>query len=359
MTDIVRPTSILTRRSILRASAGAGTILAANQAGIANAAREQLVVTMYGGAMETGWRRNVIAPFEQQFNSDVTVATGLSMDNLAKMRAQRGRPEIDVVAMDTVAAEPAANEGLYEQLDPARIPVMNDLYDWAIQKDRYYLSWLSVYYGLAYNTDKIKAPPTSWEDLWNPAYKGHVIFPDISNAGATYVMHILNTIGGGDTNANQVDIGFAKIRSLKPQLLTFWTNHDQVGQLLTQGEAWITPWPSDRLVTLKSQGAPVGIVIPKEGVPFGTSEMGIAKGTGNKDLAEKYLNFALSPEAQRRNAETIFIGPTNKKTQVPESLAKDLGMNPGPEVKRIPYPDWSKIAEYRSGWIDRWNREIR
>src|SRR3954452_21064673 len=97
------------------------------------------------------------------------------------------------------------------------------------------------------------------------------------NPETLHVMHILNTIGGGNTNGNDVEVGFRRIASLKPQLLTFWTNHDQVAQLLAQGDAWITPWPSDRLITLKSHGAPVNIVIPKEGVPFGTSEIGISK----------------------------------------------------------------------------------
>ncbi|MBV9785160.1 MAG: polyamine ABC transporter substrate-binding protein [Acidisphaera sp.] len=353
---IQRSGSLVTRRMILRAGASGAALSFMRPCPVR--ASEEIVVTMYGGPMETGWRRNVVDPFQKESGIDVTLATGLSLENLAKMRAQRQNPELDVVAMDTVVAVPAARERLYEQLDPKRIPVMNDLYDWAIEPNRYYLSWLSVYYGLAYNTQRIPRP-TSWEDMWNPAYKGHVIFPDISNVGATYVMHILNTIGGGDTNANQVDVGFRRIASLKPQLLTFWTNHDQVGQLLSQGDAWITPWPSDRLLTLKSLGAPVDIVIPKEGVPFGTSEMGITKGTKHQEAAERYLNFALSPEAQARNAETIFVGPTNKKTQVPAELAHDLGMNPGPEVKRIAYPDWSTIAPFRAGWIDRWNREIK
>jgi putative spermidine/putrescine transport system substrate-binding protein len=347
------------RRQFLRLVPGAGAMALGSGLSRRAAAAEELVVTMYGGPMEQGWRRNVINPFEQQFGASVTVATGLSLDNLAKMRAQRADPQMDVVAMDTVAAQPAAKEGLYERLDPARVPVFNDLFNWAVQKDRYYVSWLAVYYGLAYNTEKIKTPPTSWWDMWKPEYKGHVIFPDMSNAGATYVLHIFNTILGGDTNANDMDRAFEKVKSLKPQLLTFWTNHDQVGQLLSQGEAWITPWPSDRLITLKSLGAPVGIVMPKEGVPFGTSEMGITKGTKHLELAEKYLNFALGPEQQKRNAETIFIGPTNRKVQVAPDLAKDLGMNPGPDVKRIEYPDWDKVAQHRASWVERWNREIR
>jgi putative spermidine/putrescine transport system substrate-binding protein len=346
---------IVTRRQTLL-SASAAVLAGALPFRFARAA-EELVVTMYGGEMERGWRRNVVDPFEDQFDAAVTIATGTSLDNLAKMRAQRDDPQIDVVCMDPIGAIPAANEGLYEELDPSRIPVIADLYDWAVNK--YHLSWLSVYYGLCYNTEKIKEPPTSWEDLWNPAYKEHVIFPDISNGGSTLMMHVFNTIAGGDTNNNDVEAGWQKVKSLKPQILTFWTSHDQVAQLLSQGDAWIAPWPTDRLLTLKAQGAPVGIVIPKEGVPFSQSEIGIAKGTKHKELAEQYINFALAPEQQKKNSETIWIGPTNKKVELDPELAKDLGVNPPPGTVRIPVPDYGKIAAYREEWIEWWNREIR
>jgi putative spermidine/putrescine transport system substrate-binding protein len=345
---------VVTRRRVL---SGAGAAALAGTLPFRSAhAAEALVATMYGGEMERGWRRNVVDPFEKRFNAAVTIATGTSLDNLAKMRAQKNDPQIDVVCMDPIAAIPAANEGLYEELDRSRIPVIDDLYDWAVSK--YHLSWLSVYYGLCYNTKKIKEP-TSWNDLWNPAYKGHVIFPDISNGGSTLMMHVFNTIAGGDTNRNEVKAGWERVKSLKPQILTFWTSHDQVAQLLSQGDAWIAPWPTDRLLTLKAQGAPVGIVIPKEGVPFSQSEIGIAKGSKHRELAEKYINFALSPEQQKKNSETIWIGPTNKKVQLAPELAKDLGVNPPPGTVRIPVPDWGRIAAYREEWINWWNREIR
>lgn len=342
----------LTRRLLLGT---AGPALLA--AGTAAASEDELIVSMYGGPVEQLWRRYVVDPFSREVNKPVIIATGLPFDNLAKMRASRGNPQIDVVAMDPMAAVPAAMEGLWDPLDPTKVTVLNDLYDWAIEKDRNYVSWLRVYYGLAYNTDKIKAPPTSWDDLLNPAYKGHVIFPDISGTGATTMLDIFAQITGGDISTNNADTAFKKIIALRPQLLTFWTSHDQVGQLLSQGEAWITPWPSSRALTLRSQGAPVDIAMPREGVPFQTSEIGIAKGTRQKDLAEKYLNYALGAGAQKHIAETAFLGPTNKKVQLPPELA--ARMYPAPGGKILTNADWTAAAKYRSEWIDRWNREVR
>lgn len=350
----------LTRRAVLRGLAGgSAAVLAAARGRPAAAADDELVVTMFGGAMEQGWRRTVIEPFEKQFKVRVTVASGTTLVTLAKMRAEKGNPQMDVVVMDSPGAVPAAAEGLWEKLDPARIPVMKELPDWAIDKDRNYVSWLTAYYGLAYNTQKVKEPPASWEDLFKPEYKGRVIFPDMSNVGATYLLHVFAILTGGDINSNNVESAFRKVKALRPSVLTLWTSHDQVAQLLTQGEAWIGPWPSDRAITIKAQGAPIGISAPREGVPFNTSQMGIVKGTKRRELAEKYINFALGAEAQQRASEAIFIGPTNPNAKVPSGLARDLGIDPAAPLKKLPPPDFSRIAAYRDGWVERWNREIR
>lgn len=55
--------SLMTRRGMLRRVAGAGSLVAAPS--IVDAGPQELVVTMYGGAVEAGWRRNVVEPFER------------------------------------------------------------------------------------------------------------------------------------------------------------------------------------------------------------------------------------------------------------------------------------------------------
>lgn len=339
--------------------APAGTVPAGTAAPSAKSSggSEELVVTSYGGTFEENWRKNIIAPFEQQTGATVTVVTGLSLQILAKMRAEKGSPQMDVVTMDTLGAVPAVQEGLYERLDPARIPSLGEMSDWALEKGGNYVSFLTAYEGLAYNTDKVKEPPASWEDLWKPEYKGHVLFPDISTVHAIYALQTLAKMTGGDLNTDTVDSAFQKLASLKPSIVTFWTSHDQAAQLLNQGEAWLTPWSSDRALTQKASKAPIAMTIPKEGATFFTSEMGISKGTKHKELAEKYVSFSLSAESQQRMADTNFSGPTNKNVQLPPDQAKDLGLAPEQQAGRISV-DWDKIAALRDGWTERWNREI-
>ncbi len=64
-----------------------------------------------------------------------------------------------------------------------------------------------------------------------------------SISGAYFVAIMGKVFGNG---LFDVDAALAKMKALRPSVLTFWTSHDQLAQLLVQGEAWLSPWASDR-----------------------------------------------------------------------------------------------------------------
>ncbi len=316
---------------------------------------EELVVTLYGGTLEKGWRVNVIQPFEKQYNARVRVVTGLSGENLAKLRAQKDNPQIDVFMLNTDLALVGAREGLLETLDPAAIPNMRNVYDFALDRTRQHVAIYSLTMLLAYNTESVKEKPTSWSDMWKPEYKGKILLPNISQITGTLFLAVLgHTYGKG---WNDTEAAFAKLKSLRPSILTFPTSHDQTAQLLTQGEAWMQPWYNDRIGTQIKSGAPIGAVLPKEGSIFASGAMAIAKGTKHKALAEKYVNMVLSEQAQSANASAIYLAPTNKNVRVPAEVAPFVPH--GEMMKRLFLVDWDEFNKLRDTWIDRWNREIK
>ena len=323
---------------------------------LACAQSNEVIVTLPGGTLEKVLRRSWVEPFEKKYNAKVIVVTGLTMENLAKLRAQKGSPQIDVVGFDPPGAIPAANEGLLEKLDPERIPNLKDQYPLEIQKHGLFATqWLSNHV-LAYNTNFIKEPPKSWEDLWKPEYKGKVILPDISTVQGIYFVCIISKMQTGGDLYNTEAV-FAKLKTLRPNVLTFWTGHDQVAQLLNSGEAWLAPWAADRTLSQMAAKAPIALTVPKEGTIFYTSQIGIAKGTKNKALAEKFLDVAISAEAQLLNAQEAFIGPSNSKVKLEGFLAENLPY--GETLKKMVPPDWNKMDQVRNDWTERWNREIR
>lgn len=173
---------------------------------------EELLVTVFGGTLEKAWRANVIEPFEKEYNARVRVVSGLSVENLAKLRAQKDNPEIDVFMFDAPIALIGAREGLLETLDPERIPNLRNLYDFARGKTG---THVGVYGGsifLAYNTQHVNEEPTSWADLWKPEYKGKILVPNISQITGAYMISIFgHAFGKGPYDA---DTAFAKLKSL-------------------------------------------------------------------------------------------------------------------------------------------------
>jgi putative spermidine/putrescine transport system substrate-binding protein len=340
---------------------GAGALLAALVVvgvgiGLAVGQSNELTVILPGGTLARAYRKNVVEPLEKKHNARVNVVTGLTMENLAKLRAQKGNPQIDVVIFDPPGAIPAAKEGLLEPLDPEKIPNMKNLYPWGIQKDRFYVTWLTANQVLAYNTKFVKEPPKSWADLWKPEYKGKVVLPDISTSHGVYFLSIVSKMQTGSDLYN-TDAAFEKVKSLRGNVLTFYTSHDQVAQLLNSGEAWLVPWTSDRALTQVAAKAPIAAVVPREGAIYWTSEMGIPRGARGKALAEKYIDLAMSPEVQAMNAQEVFIGPSNRTVKLEGDLANNLPY--GERLKQLIAPDWDKLDQLRDTWTDRWNREVR
>ena len=318
------------------------------------AAQEALTVTLSGGASEKFYRSVLLPAFQKQTGATVNVVTGLTMQNLAKLRASQGNPQIDVVGMDAPGMLPAANEGLLQKLDASGVPNMQHLYPWALPASHDYLAYDSGYQMLAYNTKFVKSAPTSWTDLWKPEYKGKVIIPDITTSHGIFFIAIMSKVSTGNTLYN-TDAAFKELTSLRPNVLTYWTGHDQVVQLLNSGQAWLAPWTADRAITQIKNGAPMDLVVPKEGALFTPSYYAIAKGTKHLRLAQSYLNMLVSPQIQYAAANTIFVGPSNMNVKLTGFAAKYLNFANRTDLI---VPEFAKLTQIQPEWTSRWNQAM-
>lgn len=317
---------------------------------------ETLTVTVYGGSFEQGWRKAVIEPFEKANPGiKIQIATGLTFENVALMRAQKNDVKVDVLLMDEVASSAAAAEHLFEPLTETAVPNMKDLYPRFRTPGDPYTKFMYVVEVLAYNTDHVKPAPTSYKDVWRPELKGHVGIGDITNTVGIIFFLTANAINGGtDQNA---DPAFKAITALKPSIVTYTSQHAQISQLLTSEDIWIEPWVSDRAQGLMDTGAPVKWVIPAEGGVLIDSTIGIAKGTTHLAAAQKYVNFVLSKEAQIANARYTNLNPVNQTAELPADLKARLPAGQD-ALSHVIAPDWQDVHKYRAAWTDRWSREI-
>lgn len=314
----------------------------------------ELTVVVYGGSFEQGWKKSVIDPFEKA-NPDIKIkiATGLTQQAIALMRTQKSDVKVDVLLMDEVGAAQAHAEGLYEPLTTTRVPNILKLYPQFRVPGDPYTKFMYVAQALVWHKDRVKERPDSWRALWQPQYKGGVVLPDISTSHGSMFLLIASDMEGG--SATRVEPGFDLIKSLKPSVLTYYTQHAQMAQLFSQGDAAITSWTSDRAQAAIDGGAPLGWVVPKEGGYIIDSTIGIAKGTKKLDAALRYVNFVLSDAAQAANANHTYLAPVNRDVKLPADIAARL---PVLDLPRLKTADWAYITKVRPEWTQRWMREI-
>lgn len=347
----MRPPSWIDRRKLL----AGGTALAA--AGLAKPAivRAQTREIVIGGAAShKPWVEAHVMPlFEKKYNCKLTFEGTRSLVNLEKMQKNKDKPYLSVVQMDDPVMILAVKEGLLEPVTPAKVPNMAKLKPGTIHMNGLWTNYLQPWQGIAYNTNVVKEPPASWDDVFDPKYKGRIILPSLQNTEGIPNLFMAAHLQSGKPMAEaskDIDAAFKKLASLKPNLLTVYSQMPQAFSLLEQGEAhMIVGALSSFALQRRQDGAPIGMAAPKEGIFPVPSGIAVVKGGPAGELAYAYVNELLGAEIQSKIVGPTFALPTNV------DVAPPPGMPTNAVIHGI---DWAFVAENRAQWVQRWDREM-
>jgi putative spermidine/putrescine transport system substrate-binding protein len=320
--------------------------------GPAAAQDKVLNVLSYGGPWNEVQEKNILERFKKETGFTVTLGSQ-PVNSVAPIMAAKDNPIYDLVWMPAEDYAALSAAGMLLPLDYANIPSAKDLYEGSALPQGVITSFAAV--ALVYNKDKIKVAPTSWNDLWNPAYKGHVVLGDLPHSyGMSFLVMTAKQNGGGESNINP---GFDKIKQLKPSISGFYKNSGVAAQMFQQGTAWIGPWYHGRAKYMADRGVPLEYVIPKEGAAAYLSVIGVVKGTKNKAIAEKYIDMVLQPAAQTAWATIIGAGPANKMVKLEPAIASTVPYG-DEQIKKLVKLDWATILKSQDKWTERWQQEI-
>ncbi|WP_431856079.1 ABC transporter substrate-binding protein [Azospirillum sp.] len=331
---------------------------AAMWCGAAQAQQKTLYVAAYGGSFEQTMRKDVIPAFEQKHGVKVEYVAGNSTDNLAKLQAQKGNQQIDVVILDDGPMYQAVALGFCGDL--AKAPVYDDLYDLAKIPSNKAVNFGAVGTGIVYNKkvfDENGWPaPTSWKDIEDPKFKKKLVVPPINNSYGLHALVMMARLnGGGEKN---IEPGFKEFRDkVNPNVLVYEPSPGKMTELFQSGQALVAVWGSGRAKALADTGFPAAFTYPKEGgVVLASAACPIA-GTAKAAEAQAFVQHMLAPEVQTALATGAGFGPVNKTVKLaPE---QQVGLPYGPEqMGKLLVVDWDTINANREAWNKRWTREI-
>jgi len=220
-----------------------------------------------------------------------------------------------IVITNGGSIEKLIRQNFLTELDQSKLPnfqqnagpsVKNPSYD---PGNKYTVAWQSGLTGLAYNPKLTKRPITSFNDLFDPAFKGKItMFGDDTD------FPTLTMVGLGIDPAKSTEEDWRrtaeKMKELRPQLREFIDNAGEA-EVLSSGNAWISMAYSGDIYILNNSGSPdIKFVVPEEGAVLWTDNMAIPKAAKHPLDAITYMDYVYRPEVAAKLAEYIaYITP--------------------------------------------------
>ncbi len=303
---------------------------------------------------EQDWCDLMTSAFTEKTGIDVSMVRKSTGETLAQVRAEAGNPKIDVWWGGT--GDPhliAASEGLTQ---PSGVDT-SELLGWAqkmadISGGRTIGIHLGVL-GIAYNDEVLKekgiTPPACWKDLADPMYKGEIQVANPNSSGTAYTeLATLVQVFGEDE-------AFKLLREIGKNVNQYTKSGSAPSKAAARGETGISIGFQHDMVKLAKKGFPLKIVSPCEGTGYEVGGVSIISGTKNLDAAKKFVEFALSAEAQSLGPQVgVYNVPSNKNATLPPEA-------PDPStIKLIDY-DFATYGstETRERLLKRWDEEVK
>lgn len=304
----------------------------------------------------------VIRKFEQDNQVKLNfVKSGDAGSALNRAILSKGAPMADVFyGVDNTFLSRALEEGIFEVYESPMLAEISEALKLDPQNQALPVDYgdVCLNYDKAYFAEKGLPVPQSLEDLSKPEYKGLLVTenPATSSPGLAFLMATIAHFGEDeylqywkDLRANGLVVAndweaayytnFSGSSGKGPQPLVVSYNSSPVAEVVFAEQP-----PAE---------SPTGSVVAP-GTCFRQVEfVGILKGTKQRALAEKFVDFLLSPAFQEDMPLQMFVYPANQNAKLPEVYTRHAQTPEQPAMI-----DPAEISGKREQWIQAWDETV-
>ena len=344
---------LISRRTALRLG---GAALAAGFTDLVHAA-ESVVATTYPGSFDEAFKAVVGPAVAKATGASVSFTPLLNVDQIGKIQAARANPPFDVVLFDEGPLINAKKADVLDKFPADKSKTIADIPAAFRDPDGYAPVVTCQVIGLAYNPKKIPNPPSSWDDLWKPEYKGRVgITGMASSLGTAFMVDVAKLKGGSDTD---LEPAFKAMQTLLPNVGAIAQSPGALAALFQQGEIDIAFNYFNNIELLRTKGVDVDFVVPSTGGIVVRTSAQLVKNAQAGKLATAYLETVMSEGVQKDlEAAPWVMMPTNKRVPFTGANLK-LANGLDELIARNKLLDWTKFQHLRGDWITRFTKEVK
>jgi thiamine transport system substrate-binding protein len=199
-------------------------------------------------------------------------------------------------------------------------------------------------------------PPQSLDDLLLPAYRGMLVVenPATSSPGLAFLLATIGKFGQDNYLAFWQGLVENDVLVVNDWNTAYYSEFSRWGGsrpiVVSYGssppaEVYFSEEPIDE--------SPTAAVVAPETCFRQIEFVGILKGTENRELAQAWIDFMLSPTFQSDLPLHMFVFPVNPDAQLPEVFVKHAVI---PEKTAIVEP--TMITQNREAWIQAWTETV-
>jgi len=200
---------------------------------------------------------------------------------------------------------------------------------------------------ICFNTVEAKkagiAQPASWRDLLDPKYKGQLVMPHPASSGTGYltVAGWIQTMGA--------DAAWKYMDALHQNIAVYTHSGSAPCVQAAKGERIAGISLDTRAAKEKTNGAPLEVVLPTEGIGWDVEAFGIVRGSKNIAAAKKVADWAASKAANELYARWYPITAHPDVKNVPPNY-------PANAEARMVKMDFTAMARQRATVLAEWSK---
>ena len=269
----------------------------------------------------------------------VAPGDGVAMLNRLKLEGKSTKADV-VLGLDTNLTAEALKTGLFGKhgldVKEARTPI-----PWT---DDYFMPFDYGYFAVVYDSQTMKDPPKSLDELVNGDPKQKIVLEDprTSTPGLGFLLWMKEVYGDKAADA---------WKKLSPRILTVAPGWSEAYALFTKGEAPMvlsyTTSPAYHVIAENTDRYKAASF--SEGHYLQVEVGGVVEGSQHKELAQKFLAFMMGPGFQDQIPTNNWMFPAGTTSTPLPPAFNDL-VKPAKTLLYSP----EEVDQNRRAWIDEW-----
>ena len=295
----------------------------------------------------------VLKPFRAQCGCELVFETGNNADRLNKIKI-RGGSGVDVVYLTDSFSQIGVQERLFQPVDRSKIPNLDGIYELArAPQGQFGPAYTIGRVGIIYDSAKVSAPITSWNDLWREDLKRRVSMPGITTTAGPMTVLVAANKAGVDPYKDE-KAAFKALEQLKPNVVKNYNTGSELVNLFSTGEVSVAMAQDFTLAQIQAAVPTVRWAELKESDYATLNTVNIAKGAANPELAHQFINFILDPKIQEELAKNGVDAPVATAVQLnPQEASRwTYGAQMVSSLKRV---DYERLNAAKNDWVDEWS----